>query len=51
MIKEFRDFLLRGNLVELANGQITIKGVGLVQISAPVVTINGRVVAPVGPPI
>ena len=40
-----------GNLVELANGQITIKGVGLIQISAPVVTINGRVVAPVGPPI
>jgi uncharacterized protein involved in type VI secretion and phage assembly len=40
-----------GNQVELANGRITVTGVGLIQIQAPVVTINGRIVAPVGPPI
>jgi len=40
-----------GNTVELANGRITITGVGVVQIKAPNVTINGRLVAPVGPPI
>ena len=40
-----------GNLIELANGRITVTGVGLIQINAPVVTINGRVVAPVAPPI
>jgi uncharacterized protein involved in type VI secretion and phage assembly len=40
-----------GNKVELANGRITITGVGTIQIQAPVVTINGRLVAPVGPPI
>lgn len=40
-----------GNSVELANGRITISGVGAIQIRAPNVTINDRVVAPVGPPI
>jgi uncharacterized protein involved in type VI secretion and phage assembly len=40
-----------GNRVELANGRMTITGVGTIQIQAPVVTINGRPVAPVGPPI
>jgi uncharacterized protein involved in type VI secretion and phage assembly len=40
-----------GNSVELANGQITIAGIGMIQINAPSVTINGRLVLPVGPPI
>jgi uncharacterized protein involved in type VI secretion and phage assembly len=40
-----------GNQIELANGRITVKGIGLIQIKAPVVTINDRIVAPVGPPI
>jgi uncharacterized protein involved in type VI secretion and phage assembly len=40
-----------GNVIELANGQITIRGVGVINIQAPNVTINGRVVAPIGPPI
>lgn len=40
-----------GNVVELANGQIKIEGVGAINIRAPIVTINGRLVAPVGPPI
>jgi hypothetical protein len=40
-----------GNSVELADGRITISGVAVVEINAPNVTINDRVVAPVGPPI
>lgn len=40
-----------GNQIEMANGIITIKGVGILKIDAPVVSINGRVVSPVGPPI
>jgi uncharacterized protein involved in type VI secretion and phage assembly len=40
-----------GNSIELANGRITISGIGMIQIQAPSVTINGRPVSPVGPPI
>lgn len=40
-----------GNQVELSNAQINIRGVGIIQIQAPNVVIQGRVVAPVGPPI
>lgn len=40
-----------GNVIELGNGRITITGKGLLQLNAPNVTINGRLVAPVGPPI
>jgi phage baseplate assembly protein gpV len=40
-----------GNSVELANGRITISGVGVIQINAPNMTMNDRVVAPAGPPI
>jgi hypothetical protein len=40
-----------GNSVELAKGRITISGVGVIQINAPNVTMNDRVVAPAGPPI
>lgn len=40
-----------GNLVELRNGIVTIVSKGLLRLQAPVVQINSRVVAPVGPPI
>jgi uncharacterized protein involved in type VI secretion and phage assembly len=40
-----------GNQIELANGRITITGIGMIQIKAPVVTINGRIVAPSANPI
>ena len=40
-----------GNVIELANAQIRITAVGVLQLNAPVVTINGRAVAPVGGPI
>ncbi|RPI57895.1 MAG: hypothetical protein EHM55_00155 [Acidobacteria bacterium] len=40
-----------GNVIELANAQIRIISVGALQIKAPTVSINGRIVAPIGPPI
>ncbi len=40
-----------GNIIELGNRYITIIGTGNIQINAPNVSINGRLVAPVGPPI
>jgi uncharacterized protein involved in type VI secretion and phage assembly len=40
-----------GNQIELSNAQINITAVGALQLKAPSVTINGRLVAPVGPPI
>lgn len=40
-----------GNMIELANGLITIKGVAAIRIDAPTVAINGRVIAPIGSPI
>jgi len=40
-----------GNSIELGNGRIMIAGIGTIQIQAPNVTINGRPVASVGPPI
>jgi len=40
-----------GNMIELGNGRIVISGKGNLQITAPNVTINGRLVAPLGPPI
>ena len=40
-----------GNVVELANARITIRSVATVEIQAPNIVINGRPVAPVGPPI
>jgi uncharacterized protein involved in type VI secretion and phage assembly len=40
-----------GNSIELANGRVSITSVGSLQIKAPNVVINGRLVAPVGPPI
>jgi len=40
-----------GNFIELANGRVSIVSLGSLQIKAPNVVINGRLVAPVGPPI
>ena len=40
-----------GNVVELANARITIRGTATVEIQAPNVIINGRVVAPSPRPI
>lgn len=40
-----------GNVVELANAQLTVRSVGTIVIQAPNVVINGRPVAPAGPPI
>jgi phage baseplate assembly protein gpV len=40
-----------GNEIVLGNGAITINGVGMISIDAPVVVINGRVVAPTASPI
>jgi len=40
-----------GNKILLANAQISITSIGGIQLKAPTVTINGRVVSPVGPPI
>jgi len=40
-----------GNTIELANGRLTITSPGTLRVQAPNVIINGRVVAPVGPPI
>ena len=35
-----------GNVIEMANARITIQGTATVEIRAPNVIINGRVVAP-----
>ena len=40
-----------GNKIELSNAQISITAVGTLQLKAPSVSINGRPVSPVGPPI
>jgi len=40
-----------GNIVTMSNGKMVVKSVGLLQIEAPVVTINGRVVSPNSNPI
>jgi len=40
-----------GNTIELANGVINITGVGTLQIKAPNVIINGRIVTPTPNPI
>lgn len=41
----------QGNRIELSNGRITIFSVGQIEITAPTVVINGRVVAPIPSPI
>jgi hypothetical protein len=40
-----------GNTITLANGKITIRSVGVLEITAPVITLNGRQVSPNNDPI
>ena len=40
-----------GNTITLANGKITIRSVGVLEITAPVIMMNGRPVAPSSDPI
>jgi uncharacterized protein involved in type VI secretion and phage assembly len=40
-----------GNRIILSNGKITISGVAVLELRAPTVTINGRVVSPTPNPI
>ena len=40
-----------GNIITMANGKITIRSVGVLEITAPVITLNGRIVAPNNNPI
>ena len=40
-----------GNVVKLSNAELTITGLASLKIEAPVVTINGRTVAPIADPI
>jgi phage baseplate assembly protein gpV len=40
-----------GNIISMSNGKIVIKSVGVLEIQAPNVTINGRIVSPNANPI
>jgi hypothetical protein len=40
-----------GNTITLSNGKITIRSVGVLEITAPVILINGRPVASNSNPI
>jgi uncharacterized protein involved in type VI secretion and phage assembly len=40
-----------GNMITLSNGKISIKGVGVLEFEAPIITLNGRVVSPNPNPI
>jgi uncharacterized protein involved in type VI secretion and phage assembly len=40
-----------GNYIVMTNGKISVHAVGLLEITAPTITLNGRVVAPNGNPI
>jgi hypothetical protein len=40
-----------GNSITMVNGKITIRSVGVLEVSAPIITLNGRVVTPNGNPI
>ena len=40
-----------GNKITLTNGKITIQSVGVLELKAPTVLVNGRVVAPNDNPI
>jgi uncharacterized protein involved in type VI secretion and phage assembly len=40
-----------GNAITMSNGKITISGVGVLELIAPTITVNGRVVAPNANPI
>jgi uncharacterized protein involved in type VI secretion and phage assembly len=40
-----------GNTISMSNGKIAIKSVGVLELKAPTITINGRVVCPNANPI
>jgi uncharacterized protein involved in type VI secretion and phage assembly len=40
-----------GNMIELANGIITLKGVAAIRIDAPQIVLNGRPLSPIGSPL
>ncbi|MGA8432346.1 MAG: phage baseplate assembly protein V [Candidatus Sulfotelmatobacter sp.] len=40
-----------GNAITMSNGKITIRSQGVLELTAPNITLNGRVVAPNGNPI
>lgn len=40
-----------GNTITLSNGKITIKSIGVLEMKAPVISLNGRIVAPNNDPI
>jgi hypothetical protein len=40
-----------GNTITLSNGKITIKSVGLLELKAASITLNGRIVTPSSDPI
>ncbi len=40
-----------GNTITMVNGKITIRSVGVLEIAAPIITLNGRVVTPNSNPI
>jgi len=40
-----------GNAITMSNGKITIRATGVLEVTAPTITLNGRIVAPNGNPI
>ena len=40
-----------GNAITMSNGKITIRSKGVLELTGPTITLNGRVVAPNGNPI
>lgn len=40
-----------GNAITMSNGKITIRSQGVLEMTAPTITLNGRIVAPNGNPI
>lgn len=40
-----------GNAITMSNGKITIRAQGVLELTGPTITLNGRVVAPNGNPI
>ncbi len=40
-----------GNAITMSNGKITIRSQGVLELTSPHITLNGRVVAPSGNPI
>jgi uncharacterized protein involved in type VI secretion and phage assembly len=40
-----------GNAITMSNGKITIRSQGVLELTSPTITLNGRIVAPNGNPI